>query len=86
MLNLTLKGEPKVCDIGGVKFGGQPGDYPCVCVNSIFQKGDKVFEGKRKEGFNEAKAFGWKPAFPGWPILWRTLGKNSRLISTLLLL
>ena len=56
MLNLTLKGEPKVCDIGGVKFGGQPGDYPCVCVNSIFQKGDKVFEGKRKEGFNEAKA------------------------------
>ncbi len=46
MLNLKVKGEPKVCDIGGVKFGGQPGDYPCVCVNSIFQKGDKVFEGK----------------------------------------
>ena len=56
MLNLKLKNEPKVCEIGGVKFGGQPGDYPCVCVNSIFQKGDKVFEGKRKEGFNEAAA------------------------------
>jgi N5-methyltetrahydromethanopterin:coenzyme M methyltransferase subunit H len=56
MLNLKLKGEPKVCEIGGVKFGGQPGDYPCVCVNSIFQKGDKVFDGKRKEGFNEQKA------------------------------
>jgi len=49
--------EQKVCDIGGVKFGGQPGEYPTVIVPSIFQKGDKVFEGaKRKEGFNEKKA------------------------------
>ncbi len=56
MLSLTVKGEPKVCEIGGVKLGGQPGDYPCVCVSSIFQKGDKVFEGKRKEGFNEQRA------------------------------
>ena len=56
MLNLKLKNEPKVCEVGGVKFGGQPGDYPCVCVNSIFQKGDKVFAGKRKEGFDEERA------------------------------
>jgi N5-methyltetrahydromethanopterin:coenzyme M methyltransferase subunit H len=56
MLKLRFDKEPRVCEIGGVKFGGQPGDYPCVCVNSIFQKGDKVFEGKRKEGFNEEKA------------------------------
>jgi tetrahydromethanopterin S-methyltransferase subunit H len=56
MLNLRLTREPKVCDVGGVKFGGQPGDYPCVCVNSIFQKGDKVFDGKRKEGFSEERA------------------------------
>jgi tetrahydromethanopterin S-methyltransferase subunit H len=49
--------EQKVCDIGGVKFGGQPADYPTVIVPSIFQKGDKVFEAtKRKEGFNEQKA------------------------------
>jgi tetrahydromethanopterin S-methyltransferase subunit H len=49
--------EQKVCDIGGVKFGGQPGEYPTVIVPSIFQKGDKVFEGaKRKEGFNEKQA------------------------------
>lgn len=46
----------KVCEVGGVKFGGQPGDYPCVCVSSIFQKGDKVFDGKRKEGFDEKRA------------------------------
>ena len=48
--------EQKVCEVGGVRFGGQPGEYPCVCVNSIFQKGDKVFKGKRKEGFDEKRA------------------------------
>jgi len=51
-----LATEQKVCEVGGVKFGGQPGDYPCVCVSSIFQKGDKVFDGKRKEGFNDQRA------------------------------
>jgi N5-methyltetrahydromethanopterin:coenzyme M methyltransferase subunit H len=48
--------EQKICEVGGVKFGGQPGDYPCVCVSSIFQKGDRVFTGKRKEGFDEKRA------------------------------
>ncbi len=46
----------QVCDVGGVKFGGQPGDYPTVVVNSIFQKGDRVFTEKRKDGFNEEMA------------------------------
>lgn len=49
-------GEPKVYNVGGVRFGGQPGDYPTVVCHSIFQKGDRVFEGKRKEGFNEKRA------------------------------
>jgi tetrahydromethanopterin S-methyltransferase subunit H len=48
--------EQKVCEIGEVKFGGQPGEYPTVVCSSIFQKGDKVFTGKRKEGFNEKRA------------------------------
>lgn len=48
--------EQKVAEVGGVRFGGQPGQYPCVCVSSIFQKGDRVFEGKRKEGFSEDRA------------------------------
>ncbi|MEW6137496.1 MAG: tetrahydromethanopterin S-methyltransferase subunit H [Thermodesulfobacteriota bacterium] len=48
--------EQKVCEVGGVKFGGQPGQYPTVVIPSIFQKGDKVFEGKRKEGFSEKRA------------------------------
>lgn len=48
--------EQKVCEVGGVKFGGQPGEYPTVVCNSIFQKGDKVFHSKRKDGFDEKLA------------------------------
>ncbi len=48
--------KQNVCEVGGVKFGGQPGEYPTVCCASIFQKGDRVFEGKRKEGFDEKRA------------------------------
>ncbi len=56
MLGLTFDTEQKVCEIGGIRFGGQPGEYPTVVCSSIFQKGDKIFEGKRKEGFNEKRA------------------------------
>lgn len=65
-MELTFQTEQKVCEIGGVKFGGQPGQYPTVVVPSIFQKGDRVFEGaKRKEGFNQDKAREmWD--FKGW--------------------
>jgi tetrahydromethanopterin S-methyltransferase subunit H len=49
--------EQHVCQIGGVRFGGQPGEYPTVLVPSLFQKGDRVFEGaRRKEGFNRQRA------------------------------
>jgi tetrahydromethanopterin S-methyltransferase subunit H len=48
--------EQKTCEIGGITFGGQPGEYATVIVPSIFQKGDRVFEGaKRKEGFNKRR-------------------------------
>lgn len=46
----------KTCTVGGVTFGGPIGQYPTVICSSIFQKGDKVFEGKRKEGFDEKRA------------------------------
>ena len=53
----TLDKEQQIFEIGGIKVGGQPGQYPTVVVPSIFQKGDKVFEGaKRNEGFNERRA------------------------------
>jgi tetrahydromethanopterin S-methyltransferase subunit H len=51
-----FKTAQKVGEIGGVKVGGQPGEYATVVISSIFQKGDKVFEGKRKDGFNEKRA------------------------------
>ena len=52
-----LSKEQNICNIGGVRVGGQPGQLPSVVVSSIFQKGDRVFEGaKRKEGFNEKRA------------------------------
>ena len=54
---VRFSNEQKVCEIGGVRFGGQPGEYPTVIVPSIFQKGDRVFDGvKRKEGFNKKRA------------------------------
>jgi len=52
----TFGTQQKVCEVGGVKFGGQPGEYPTVICSSIFQTGDKVFTGKRKEGFDEKRA------------------------------
>ena len=55
MFHLTAK--QKICEIGGVSLGGQLGDYPTVVVPSVFQKGDRVFEGaKRKKGFNRKRA------------------------------
>lgn len=46
----------KTCTVGGIQFGGQPGEYPTVVCSSLFQKGDKVFTGKRSEGFDEKRA------------------------------
>ena len=52
-----LDKDPKVYDIGGVKLGGQPGDYPTVACFSIFQESDKLFDkGPRRKGFNEERA------------------------------
>ena len=52
-----FKKEPQVYEVGGVKLGGQPGDYHSVCCFSIFQESDKVFDkGSRRKGFNEDRA------------------------------
>ncbi len=49
--------EPEVYEIGGVKFGGQPGEYPTVACFSIFQESDKLFDkGSRRKGFNQDSA------------------------------
>ena len=52
-----LEREQRVCEIAGVRFGGQPGQYPTVVVPSIFQKGDRIFEGRgSNKTFNEKQA------------------------------
>ena len=49
--------EPKTYEIGGVKLGGQPGEYPTIACFSIFQESDRLFDkGSRRKGFNEERA------------------------------
>ena len=56
-MQLRFDREQRVCKVGGVEFGGQPGEHATVVAPSIFQKGDRVFEGaKRNEGFNKERA------------------------------
>jgi len=49
--------EPKTYEIGGVKLGGQPAEYPTIACFSIFQESDRLFDkGSRRKGFNEERA------------------------------
>ncbi len=48
--------EQQVCDINGVKIGGQPGEYPTVLIGSIFYRGHKIVSDHEKGVFDIAKA------------------------------
>ena len=53
----SFEKEPKTYEIGGVKLGGQPGQYPTIACFSIFQESDRLFDkGSRRKGFNEQRA------------------------------
>ncbi len=41
--------KQKTFDIGGVKLGGQPGEFPTVLIGSMFHKGDRLIR-RRKNG------------------------------------
>ncbi len=47
--------KQKVCSIGGLKVGGQPGENPPLLIGNMFQKGDRILE-NRKEGSFDRKA------------------------------
>ena len=47
--------EQKVFDIGGVKIGGQPGQYPTAMIGSIFYHGDKAVLDEKNGTFNKEK-------------------------------
>jgi tetrahydromethanopterin S-methyltransferase subunit H len=51
-LTFRYEREQKVCDIGGVKVGGQPGENPPLLLASLFQKGDKAVESRKKRKFD----------------------------------
>lgn len=48
--------EQKVFDIGGIKVGGQPGEYPVVLAGTIFYKGHKIVTDAKKGLFDKAAA------------------------------
>jgi tetrahydromethanopterin S-methyltransferase subunit H len=45
--------EPAVYEIGGVKLGGQPGDYPTIACFSIFQESFRKATGYLIKGAGE---------------------------------
>ena len=48
--------EQKVFEIGGIKIGGQPGEYPTVLIGSIFYDKHKIVKDADKGEFDKAKA------------------------------
>ncbi len=48
--------KQKVCDICGVKVGGQPGEYPAVLAGTIFYAGHKIVKDEEKGIFDEEAA------------------------------
>ena len=52
----TFETEQKVCEVGGVKFGGQPGGYPTVICSSIFQKASVATLFSRQEMYGDRES------------------------------
>lgn len=48
--------EQRVCNIGGIKVGGQPGENPPLLISSMFQKGDILLESRKERKFNKSAA------------------------------
>lgn len=48
--------EQRVCTIGGIKVGGQPGENPPLLIANMFQKGDRILESRTQRKFDRARA------------------------------
>lgn len=48
--------EQKVCTIGGIKVGGQPGENAPLLIGNMFQKGDALIESRKERTFNKTEA------------------------------
>jgi tetrahydromethanopterin S-methyltransferase subunit H len=53
----VFEAEQKAYEIGGVTFGGQPGEYPTVLCASIFYLGDKLIEDEVAGEFDRDGAY-----------------------------
>lgn len=53
---LRYDSEQKVCRIGGIKVGGQPGENPPLLIGNMFQKGDALIESRKERKFNQKEA------------------------------
>ena len=48
--------KQEVFDLGGVKFGGQPGEYPTVLAGTIFYGGHKIISDEKAGVFDKDAA------------------------------
>jgi len=48
--------EQKVCNIGGIKVGGQPGQNAPLLIGNMFQKGDNLLISRKERKFNREEA------------------------------
>ena len=51
-LKFRYERDQEICDIAGIKVGGQPGQNPPLLMASLFQKGDKLVESRKKRKFD----------------------------------
>jgi tetrahydromethanopterin S-methyltransferase subunit H len=52
----TYEAEQAVCDIGGIKIGGQPGEHAPLLIGNMFQKGDTILQSRKEKKFDEKEA------------------------------
>lgn len=52
----TLEKTQKVCRIGNMPVGGQPGENPPLMIASMFHNGDRILESRKKRKFDRNKA------------------------------
>lgn len=53
---LKYEKEQKVCHVGNIRVGGQPGQNPPLLIGNMFQKGDTLIENRQERRFNRNAA------------------------------
>ncbi len=56
MRNFVFEKDQRVCDVGGVRVGGQPGVNPTALIGSMFHKGDGLIKDRKTAEFDRETA------------------------------